>query len=168
MFFWTTLIVAAILVWLFNRWATRKRKSEKYKSLGWVAIVVTVFGFQIFVDQFGNTRIGSFMERAEYIAPYYVHLYKTPDGARSVKVTAEIQATHTDDSWTDNDGNEHSAAQRVYYLYEATLPSGEVLTFYDAIDSEGSDVALQPQRRVEVTDDNQQTWYVELTEEQVE
>jgi hypothetical protein len=137
-----------------------KEKKEKYKMhVGW-GIILLVCVSSVFINRFGSTNIGSPIEKSEYSAKYYIHLYPENSKSRNYKVPALISSEMIE--------RDDEPSERVYHLEKVFWPNGRVLTFYEYKDNVtcGED-GLQLGKKTTYQDDMGRYWQVELTNQKV-
>lgn len=90
-----------------------------------------------------------------------------PDGseAKNYRVKADILASSRDVGYVDSEGEEHDSSVRAYYIAKAYMPNGGFITFENEVDDGSNDLIIG--KKIELQDDEDRQWYVELTKERV-
>lgn len=148
---WSYLAFVIICVYFVNRYSHKNGFKEKTTLiLTYFTLAVSIlacFLFESYNAKYYGNQIGSLFEQGEYEATYYVNLFENENRAKNYRVVAEIYRT-----------------EGKYTLISVQWPNGGELTFYDT----GWDYPVKPYEKIEVKDDNGETWFVELTKDRVQ
>lgn len=123
-----------------------------------VSIIALIFARDVLIGTtpLGNTAIGGFFEKREYVEEYYVFAFPERTGAMSYKVKAEIRAYAV---------NRGFGLSRMYEVNRIFMPDGGTVSFTEKT---GSGYSLRPDRMIAITDDNGRHWRIQLTREKAQ
>lgn len=139
-------IAAAVITFYMIKqfYLDRKNIKEKWRIL----LGVVVFFLYVSLDLLGvkiyGNQIGHYFETSDYYAYYYVNFYTTETGTKNYKLKSYI--------YREEETGE-------YRIISAEWKNGGELTF----DDQGYSTSLILNDRVEIYDDNNKRWFVELT-----
>lgn len=142
------------------------------KEIGNKLISVTTFGFMFlahlsytfgkhsYTRNYGNEVIGSYFEKPNYRTKYYVNVFQKKDNDKNYRLPALIHV-FLDTEYDNNNDNyfgidqEQSSTSKNIALEEIILPNGDKKHF--------SECQLEMWDKVYCTDQDNQGWYLELT-----
>jgi hypothetical protein len=142
---------------IFNEFKGKDNKINLGYIIVLIIFTVGLFGLAFEVisyTQYGSEEIGSFMEKKEYTAYYYVNMYPGRSTSKNYKVKAKIHSVKNSDR----------GGERRYHIQEAYFDNGKTITFFNDGDFE----TLKLNKLVSIDDDNKITWNIELTDIKVE
>jgi len=130
---------------ILNHFIFKKKQINSTIKTWIVVFILLVF---LGIDSLGTKiyghQIGNYFETTGYTADYYVNFYNNEKNTKNYKLKSSI----TRDEETG-----------VYILLSANWRNGGKLTF----ENNGYDTPLILNQKVEIYDDNDKRWFVELT-----
>ncbi len=140
-------------------------EDRKIKILLKIVFIVGIIGITfdiIRVSPYGSKTIGSFIEKKEYTQFYYVNMFAENQESKNYRVKAEINARIDEEESTNNDGDTTTQSIRHYYIEKAYFSNGGYITFTN------NDEPLEINKKVSITDDDENYWKIELTSKKAE
>ncbi len=164
--FWFFCLVAVALYNATIYCFSVDQDNGKIKNTIIVFLVVLVFTGDYLVNNYGSKSIGSFFQRdGFYEIQYYVNMFPDGSEAKNYRVKADILASSREVGYVDSEGEEHDSSVRAYYIAKAYMPNGGFITFENELDDGSNDLIIG--KKIELQDDQDRQWYVELTKERV-
>jgi hypothetical protein len=119
-------------------------------------LMVGIFGFMFYhpyTKHFGESKLGSLLEKPDYTTQYYVNLFADKGNSKNYRVVADIHVYSTvEQDGEDSYSEKHIVVEKVYW------PNGGYTTFDDCELEDGDSGYC--------TDDEDRSWYIELTDKQ--
>lgn len=109
-------------------------------------------------DSFGDAQIGSFFEKNDYTAKYFVNLFPNENEAKNYRLPADIHIYYE-----INDNEDSFSTTKCIRLGKIYFPQGGYLIFND----DGINESLTFGEKVSLMDSESKHWDVELIDEKV-
>lgn len=159
-------ISATIIIIIYNYIMKAHIGIESKNVLILTIIIACLYmGYISIREYWGTDTIGSIFEKYNFTSQYYVNLFPDIYSIKNYRVKADIVASYIDYVYEDEDGNNKHGKQRVYWIKKAYFNNGGYITFNNAIENEHEGLVLNT--KIHIKDDNDTSWYIELTEEKV-
>jgi hypothetical protein len=151
-----------ILIWEQKR--GKNRLSPIVLSHFFVIFILISWGKNSYIRIYGNEIIGSYLEKSNYRTQYYINLFPNDENSKNYRLPADIHVfTELEEGETTEDrfGQESTSFSKVKYITVEKIywPNGGYLYFEDCF--------LDIGEKNLCYDQNNEGWYIELTEEKV-
>jgi hypothetical protein len=146
--FYIIIIITVIVVKLLNVYMKKHEVKEKRHTTFQIITIAITIGLGMLADewavkQYGD-QIGGFFEHTGYTADYYVNVFENNKTTKNYQLIASI---YRDEEYGD------------YQINYFTWPNGGYSEFYN----NSYDNPLIVGEKVEIKDDNNKTWFIQLT-----
>ncbi len=126
--------------------------------------LIYCIGEETYIRNFGNEIIGSYFEKPEYYAQYYVNLFPEVNSIKNYRLPADVHVfsiTEEGETYEEYRGMEHTEIYTIKYLSLKKIywPNGGYLVFDES--------HLIMGEKVKCVDQDGKEWFIELTNEKV-
>lgn len=146
------IVIIVALIKIVNVYLKKtKIKDKNYMVFHWI-VIISSFTLMYFAEEWAAKKygdhIGGFFETTGYTAQYYVNVFEAGNSTKNYELVADI--------YREEESGE-------YLITAFYWPNGGYSEFYDV----GPDYPLVVGKRVEIEDDNDKTWFLQLTDRKV-
>jgi len=133
------------------------------KRENWPAIIIVlifVFGTIVnpLIGRFGNEQVGSFFEKDDYEAKYFVNLFPEKDKTKNYRLVADIEK----DTVCIKISRDERECEITYYLRKVYWPNGGYFSF------DANECLLNEGKNFCFPDQQEEGIYIETTKKRVE